>query len=339
MKGDALPTLPEHPNLGQLRRQAKDLLRAATADDTEALKRIRRVSDRVNLASAQLAVAREHGFPSWVTLKNAVDGVAAPAVEPLLSGKHRQDAIYKSADFIGWAHSQGWDPGPLPAGMVFTSSTHLTRYLTGHPECFELSTTLTPANGQVFVTVEEPLVAIACLGVGAPGVATEVEHLVHLGVKRFIAVGPAPAVSMEVQQGDCVIVDKALRDDGVSQHYLEPARYAFPDPDLSQHLFDVATDRKLNPVRGPTWTVPTPYRTTTTELEMFRAEGVLTTELSTAALLAVATSLGASAASAVIVTRNLGTPYVPRRPDSPSDATLRLLEAAIDTIQAEENTS
>ncbi len=280
--------MPERPNFEQLRHQAKDLLRAATAADDEALERIRRVSDRLNLTSAQLALARENGFPSWATLKKAVESDKALGVQPLLSGKHRQEAIYKSADFIGWAHSQGWDPGPLPAGMVFTSSAHLSAHLERHPEKFELSTTLTPANGRVFVTLQHPSVAIACLGVGAPGVVTEVEHLVQLGIKRFIAVGPAPAVSMDIHPGDCVIVDRALRDDGVSQHYLESARYAFPDSDLSQHLFEIASEKKLNPVRGPTWTVPTPYRTTAAELEIFRTEGVLTTELSTAALFAVA---------------------------------------------------
>jgi uncharacterized protein len=52
-----MPTLPAHPNLDQLRRQAKDLLRAANAGNEEALHQIQHVSDRVTLAAAQLAVA------------------------------------------------------------------------------------------------------------------------------------------------------------------------------------------------------------------------------------------------------------------------------------------
>lgn len=64
--------LPARPDLGQLRRQAKDLLRAAAADDADALRRIRTVSDRPVLASAQLAVAREFGFASWPKLRTEV---------------------------------------------------------------------------------------------------------------------------------------------------------------------------------------------------------------------------------------------------------------------------
>jgi ankyrin repeat protein len=64
--------LPAKPSLDHLRRQARDLLRAAQAGDTEAAGRIRAVSDALTLASAQLAVAREYGFASWPRLRDEV---------------------------------------------------------------------------------------------------------------------------------------------------------------------------------------------------------------------------------------------------------------------------
>jgi hypothetical protein len=60
-------------NLDQLRHQAKDLLRAARAGDSSALKRILAVGTRLSLASAQLALARENGFESWAKLKAEVE--------------------------------------------------------------------------------------------------------------------------------------------------------------------------------------------------------------------------------------------------------------------------
>ena len=68
-----MPTLPANPNLDQLRHQAKDLLRAAKAGDADALRELRRVSDRDTLDAAQLAVARRYGFASWAKLKAGVD--------------------------------------------------------------------------------------------------------------------------------------------------------------------------------------------------------------------------------------------------------------------------
>jgi ankyrin repeat protein len=65
--------LPARPDLDHLRREARDLLRAAQAGDRAAVGRIRAVSAQPTLASAQLAVAREYGFTSWARLKTAVE--------------------------------------------------------------------------------------------------------------------------------------------------------------------------------------------------------------------------------------------------------------------------
>jgi hypothetical protein len=65
--------LPARPDLDQLRHQAKDLLHAAQRGDPGAVPRIRAVSDRIILSSAQLALAREYGFCSWAKLKLEVE--------------------------------------------------------------------------------------------------------------------------------------------------------------------------------------------------------------------------------------------------------------------------
>jgi hypothetical protein len=68
-----MPELPFPPDLDQLRRQARELLRAAAQGEPDALARLHAVSDRVVLSAAQLAVAREYGFWSWPALKAAVE--------------------------------------------------------------------------------------------------------------------------------------------------------------------------------------------------------------------------------------------------------------------------
>jgi len=65
--------LPGRPDTDQLRRQARELARAAQAGDAAALGRLRRVSDKVTLSTAQLALAREYGFPSWRRLRDEVE--------------------------------------------------------------------------------------------------------------------------------------------------------------------------------------------------------------------------------------------------------------------------
>jgi Family of unknown function (DUF5990)/Domain of unknown function (DUF5655) len=67
-----MPALPRRPDLDQLRRQARELLRAAAANDEQALGRIRVVSQKHTLSAAQLAIAREYGFASWPRLRAEV---------------------------------------------------------------------------------------------------------------------------------------------------------------------------------------------------------------------------------------------------------------------------
>lgn len=112
-----MPDLPAQPDLAQLRRKAKDLLRAAGAGDAAALRRIQAVSDRLVLASAQLAVAREHGFASWPKLRTEV-----LRREVLNSGEPaRLRALLRDAPELAVAPMQHWcdhPQGASPLGYV-----------------------------------------------------------------------------------------------------------------------------------------------------------------------------------------------------------------------------
>src|SRR5687767_1524397 len=73
-------TLREHPDLNQLKRQARELLDASRAGDPAALAEVKahyRDFDGATFAlhDAQLVLARAHGFDSWPKLKAFVDGV------------------------------------------------------------------------------------------------------------------------------------------------------------------------------------------------------------------------------------------------------------------------
>ena len=76
-----MPQLPDHPDLAQLRRQARELHRAAAGGDAGAIRRVRQVSEKTTLSTAQLALAREYGFPSWPRLKDEAERRRASAGE------------------------------------------------------------------------------------------------------------------------------------------------------------------------------------------------------------------------------------------------------------------
>lgn len=87
-----MPGLPSRPDLDQLRRQARELLRAADAGEPAAITRIRVVSPQLTLSAAQLALAREYGFRSWPALRAAVEirrlaALAEPGPMPAFGGR------------------------------------------------------------------------------------------------------------------------------------------------------------------------------------------------------------------------------------------------------------
>jgi hypothetical protein len=72
--------LPARPDLDQLRRQARELHRAALGGDAGAQRRLRQVPGTAGLSAAQFAIAREYGFASWPKLKAEVERRRAQAV-------------------------------------------------------------------------------------------------------------------------------------------------------------------------------------------------------------------------------------------------------------------
>ena len=76
-----MPDLPERADIDELRRQARELLRASVAGEPEAVARLRAVAERPTLAAAQLAIARKHGFASWPALRSEVESRSQPTVQ------------------------------------------------------------------------------------------------------------------------------------------------------------------------------------------------------------------------------------------------------------------
>ena len=73
-------TLAEHPDISQLKRQAKELLKAFAAGEANAIAEVDThfhgaSATTFALHQAQLVVARSYGFDSWPKLKAYADGV------------------------------------------------------------------------------------------------------------------------------------------------------------------------------------------------------------------------------------------------------------------------
>ena len=88
------------------------------------------------------------------------------------------------------------------------------------------------------------------------------EVLISLGVREFLSLGTAAGLHQEQSIGDVVALTGAVRDEGVSHHYLPPDDRVRPDGALTAALRSRLVEAGLAVAKGSTWTTDAPTRET-----------------------------------------------------------------------------
>lgn len=146
----------------------------------------------------------------------------------------------------------------------------------------------TPDSNYRLLDLGDGLGAVGEFGIGAPAAAAEMEELIALGVETFLVLGGCATLQPDASGRELLLADRAIRDEGTSHHYLEPATYVEATPGLVEAVERAADDRGVPVRRGPTWTTDALFRETVAEVEHYADEGVLAVEMEAAALFAVA---------------------------------------------------
>jgi uridine phosphorylase len=92
----------------------------------------------------------------------------------------------------------------------------------------------------------------------------------------------------DITVGDLIVVSGAIRDEGVSYHYLPPGREIIANEEAINALVQTL-GRQAIPYRlGTTWTTDAPYRETANKISRRKDDGCLCVEMEAAGLMAVA---------------------------------------------------
>jgi uridine phosphorylase len=135
-------------------------------------------------------------------------------------------------------------------------------------------------------------IGVVGLAVGAPFAVLVAEQLFASGCRLLISVTSAGQVRPLGPTPYFVLIDRALRDEGTSQHYLPPSTFAEADPVLADHAFAALVALPATVHRGTTWTTDAPYRETEDAIAAARLHGALAVEMEAAALYAFARARG-----------------------------------------------
>ena len=142
--------------------------------------------------------------------------------------------------------------------------------------------------------------------VGAAFAVLVAEELFASGCQLLISMTSAGQITPIGQPPYFILIERALRDEGTSYHYLPPAPYSDIKRELRDRVESAARSSSLPITRGATWTTDAPFRETEAAIAYARSEGILAVEMEAAALYAFAQAKSQNVICFAHVTNQMG---------------------------------
>jgi uridine phosphorylase len=137
--------------------------------------------------------------------------------------------------------------------------------------------------------LERKLYGIVGCAVGAPYAVLIAEQMFASGCRLLISITSAGQITPLRPPPYFILIDRALRDEGTSYHYLAPSEFSHADAAVMARIGTLSG--LSEPVeRGATWTTDAPFRETAEAIAAARQAGILAVEMEAAALYAFATA-------------------------------------------------
>jgi uridine phosphorylase len=124
---------------------------------------------------------------------------------------------------------------------------------------------------------------IGC-AVGASFAVLIAEELFASGCKLLISLTSAGQIEVLGKPPYFVVIDRALRDEGTSDHYAPPAEFALADAALVAAASEALTASGLQTFAGASWTTDAPFRETKEAIAWAKSRGAVAVEMEAAAL-------------------------------------------------------
>ena len=152
----------------------------------------------------------------------------------------------------------------------------------------------------------ERLGLVGC-AVGGSFAVLVAEQLFASGCEIVVSIASAGQIADAGPPPYTILIDRAIRDEGTSYHYLPPAAHVEADPRLVDLARGGVSPRPAARIlRGTTWTTDAPFRETSDAIDAHRRDGVLAVEMEAASLYAFAAATGHPVLCLAQVTNQLG---------------------------------
>lgn len=167
-------------------------------------------------------------------------------------------------------------------------------------------------------------------GFYAPDSALMTDLLCAAGVGYFVRLGSCGGMREDIQIGDYVLAESALRGDGVTTYYVDDGFTPSADKELSD---TVAAAFNHEPHRGMVWTTDALLRETKEVVNNAIDKGAIAVDMVTSPLLTIAQKNNRKATAVLVVSDNLITGEMGFASIRVFDAEKRMLDLAFDVIE------
>ncbi len=209
---------------------------------------------------------------------------------PILSGKrHHVPSAFNPESLLREARRQRDVPdGTVPEICLLDPDGDIVRRI--HAEGRAQRVAQWPCYHTELHSFEEQGLTLGVVGcaVGASFAVLVAEELFACGCRLLISMTSAGQLAPLHPPPYFVLIERALRDEGTSYHYLPSSEFSH-GPTAALDTLDGAFEDLEPPVlRGTVWTTDAPFRETPEAIETMQARGFLAVEMEAAALYAFA---------------------------------------------------
>jgi uridine phosphorylase len=237
-----------------------------------------------------------------------VDDAGHPASAPLVTRTdHGAPSVFRPENMLREARRQkGLILAPVAPVCILDPDGDVVRHVrrtkgarrSRHWACYHTEMWEWDEDGDRF--------GIVGCAVGGSFAVLVAEQLFASGCEFLVSVASAGQIADLGPPPYHIVIERALRDEGTSYHYLPPSRFVEADRALLALAAEALASTNGRVHRGATWTTDAPFRETAETIAMRRRDGILAVEMEAAALYAFGRARNKAVLCIAHVTNQLG---------------------------------
>jgi uridine phosphorylase len=208
---------------------------------------------------------------------------------PLPPKNYDEPSVFSAENLLREARRQKSKPsGSVPKICLLDPDGDIVRCLLADQRAVKCSVWACYHTDLYLFELEGLQIGVLGCAVGASFAVLVAEELFASGCELLISITSAGQITALRDPPYFVLIEKALRDEGTSYHYLPPSDYSGIDEKLMEWLEPNLKSCSLPVEIGSTWTTDAPFRETTSAIDACRNMGLVAVEMEAAALYAFA---------------------------------------------------